>query len=271
MQGLLFYDENATDKGMEIKTIKTGDGIELAYEHLPGTQPGVMFLGGYRSDMEGTKVLAIRDYCEQTGRQFTRFDYRGHGKSGGEFIDATVGAWLHDVLTVLDNVTIGAQVLVGSSMGGHMMCLAALQRPEKVAALFGVASAPDFTEKLMWERGGEKRQKQLQEEGVIYLPSDYSDEPYPITYRLIEEGRNHLILDNEIAIDCPVVLTHGVLDEDVPWEFSMLLAAQLRAEQVDILIRKDADHRLSRQQDIVLIVQALDDLLVELVPLEEKE
>lgn len=243
------------------QTITAHDGIKLAYHHTPGSTPGVVFLGGYRSDMEGTKALALEAHCKARGIQFTRFDYRGHGRSGGEFIESTVTNWRDDAMAVLDQITQGPQILIGSSMGGHIMLLTALARPDRVAGLIGIAAAPDFTEKLMWERGDAARKQELQDKGVIYLPSDYADEPYPITMKMIEDGRNHLLLDKEIPIDVPVTLLHGILDEDVPWEFSMSLAAQLRSEDVDVLIRKDADHRLSRDEDITTLCDMVDTML----------
>lgn len=243
---------------MTTQTIATHDGLSLAYRHTPGAQPGVLFLGGYRSDMNGTKAQALEAHCRAQGRQFTRFDYRGHGESDGEFLDATVTNWRDDAITVLDHVTTGPQLLVGSSMGGHIMLLAALARPDRVAGLVGIAAAPDFTEKLMWERGGDERRAELEEKGVIWLPSDYDEQPYPITMKLIEDGRSHLLLEDEIPLDLPVALLHGVMDEDVPWEYAMLLAAQLRSTQVDIHIRKDADHRFSREQDIVLLCDCVE-------------
>ncbi len=242
-------------------TLTHADGHQLACEHIAGSQPGVMFIHGYRSDMQGGKALALERHCQAKGVQFTRFDCRGHGQSGGDFLEATVSGWRSDVLTILDEVTTGPQILVGSSMGGHLMLLAALARPQKVAGLVGIAAAPDFTEKLMWERGSPERKAELQRNGVVYLPSDYSDDPYAITYRMIEDGRKHLLLDGPIDLAMPAILLHGMADEDVPYTFSTRLAEQLRSKQVDVLLRKDADHRFSRDEDVLTLCDAVDAML----------
>lgn len=237
------------------------DGHSLAYEHSAGSTPGVVFIHGYRSDMQGGKALALEAHCKAKGVQFTRFDCRGHGQSGGDFMHATVSGWRADTLSILDEVTTGPQVLVGSSMGGHLMLLAALARRAKVVGLVGIAAAPDFTEKLMWERGTPGRKAELQANGVVYLPSDYSDDPYAITYKMIEDGRKHLLLDGPIDLTIPVTLLHGMADEDVPYEFSTRLAAQLTSTQVDVLLRKDADHRFSRDEDVATLCDAVDSML----------
>lgn len=244
------------------QTITTKDGLSLAYHHSPGAAPGVLFLGGYRSDMEGSKALALEAFCHERGQQFTRFDYRAHGQSEGEFLEATLTHWRDDALLILDQIASGPQILVGSSMGGHIMLLVALARPERVAGLVGIAAATDFTEKLMWERGSPERRQELQEKGVVYLPSEYSDEPYAITYRLIEDGRKHLLLSERIAIDVPTILLHGQNDPDVPWEHSLHTAAALRSADVDVLLRKEADHRFSRPQDIALLCDSVEKLLM---------
>ena len=234
------------------------DGHQLAYVHSSGSQSGVVFIHGYRSDMQGGKALALEAHCKAQGVQFTRFDCRGHGQSGGDFLEATVSGWRSDVLAILDEVTTGPQILVGSSMGGHLMLLAALARPQKVMGLVGIAAAPDFTEKLMWERGSPERKAELQDKGVVYLPSDYSDGPYAITYKMIEDGRKHLLLDGPIDLEIPAILLHGMADEDVPYTFSTRLAEQLKSTQVDVLLRKDADHRFSRDEDVMSLCDAVD-------------
>ena len=235
-------------------------GATIAYRRLDGGEPGVMFLGGFRSDMTGTKATALEAACREAGRAFVRFDYSGHGQSSGDFLDGTIGSWRDDAVAVLDEVARGPQVLVGSSMGGWIMALAALARPGRVAGLVGIAAAPDFTEDLMWNRYGEDVRGELREKGVLYVASDYDDEDYPISYRLIEEGRRHLLLHRPIAIHCPVRLLHGRKDADVPWMTASRFARQLLSGDVRVFLVADGDHRLSRDQDLARLRALVDDL-----------
>ena len=222
--------------------------------------PGIVFLGGFASDMNGTKAMALDAYCAATGRAFVRFDYRGHGQSSGEFTDGTIGAWRDDVLTVLDRLTQGPQILIGSSMGGWLMLLAALARPARIHALIGLAAAPDFTEELMWETMDAGMRARLMEAGRIEEPSAYSDQPYVITRALIEDGRQHRLLRGAIDIDRPVHLIHGQADVDVPFSISLRLADHLVSEDVVVTLVKDGDHRLSRQQDLDRLLMTVDEL-----------
>ncbi len=233
------------------------DGTTLAYHRLPGRSPGVVFLGGFRSDMTGAKALRLEALCRQDGRAFLRFDYRGHGASDGRFAEGTIGAWRGDALAVLDALTEGPQMLVGSSMGGWIMLLVALARPGRVAGLVGVACAADFTEEGIWGRLDAPSRQRLLGEGVLHQPSVYDAEPYPITRALIEEGRRHLLLGGEIAIDCPVRLLHGMRDADVPWQVSTRVAGCLRSEAVRVTLLKDGEHRLSRETDLALLEQTV--------------
>ncbi len=229
-------------------------------KNLQGQLPGIVFLGGFASDMTGTKALALDAFCAATGRAFVRFDYSGHGQSSGKFTDGTIGAWCDDVLTVLDQLTQGPQILIGSSMGGWLMLLAALARPQRIHALIGVAAAPDFTEELMWDTMDETMRARLMKEGRIEEPSAYSEEPYVITRALIEDGRNHLLLKGAINIDRPVRLIHGQVDADVPFSVSLRLADHLVSSDVVVTLVKDGDHRLSRQQDLDRMIMAVDEL-----------
>ena len=235
-------------------------GATIAYRRLDGGEPGVMFLGGFRSDMTGTKATALEAACREAGRAFVRFDYSGHGQSSGDFLDGTIGSWRDDAVAVLDEVARGRQVLVGSSMGGWIMALAALARPGRVAGLVGIAAAPDFTEDLMWNRYREDVRGELREKGVLYMPSDYDDEDYPIAYKLIEEGRRHLLLHRPIAIHCPVRLLHGRKDADVPWMTASRFAGQLLSGDVRVFLVPDGDHRLSRDQDLARLRALVDEL-----------
>ncbi len=217
-------------------------------------------MGGFNSDMTGTKASALEAACREAGRAYVRFDYSGHGESSGAFADGTIGSWSEDAIAVLDAASEGPQVLVGSSMGGWIMLLAALARPQRVAGLVGIASAPDFTEELMWRRFDDDVRRRLEATGVYHRPSEYGDDPYPITMKLIEDGRRHLLLERPIAIHCPVRLLHGMKDEDVPWTTAPRIAEKLLADDVRVLVIKDGDHRLSRDQDILLLCVTVEEL-----------
>ena len=213
------------------------------------------------SDMTGTKAQALEHACRAAGRAYTRFDYLGHGASSGEFTDGTIGRWADDAVAVLDTLDKGPHIVVGSSMGGWIMLLVALARAKQVAGLIGIAAAPDFTEKLMWQNYDEETRETLRRDGLYLEPSIYGEDAYPITHQLIVEGRDHLVLDAPpIAITCPVRLLHGMKDPDVPWRHSLALAEALVSADVHSCFVKDGDHRLSREQDIALICRTVFDL-----------
>lgn len=239
------------------------DGTQIAYHHHEGSSPGVMFLGGFMSDMEGSKATMMDAYCRQQGWQFTRMDYGGHGQSSGVFADGTISLWRDHALAVLDSVAAGPQVLVGSSMGGWMMLLLALARPERVAGLVGIAAAPDFTGRLMWDAFSPAQKREMQDTGRVVIPNCMPGEaPYPITHGLIEDGRRNALLDKEaIAISCPVHLLHGMKDPDVPWELSLELARKLQRKDVEITLVKDGDHRMSQSQNLILLQQAVTSMV----------
>jgi pimeloyl-ACP methyl ester carboxylesterase len=237
-----------------------GDGVELAWARLDGSGPTIVFLPGFRSDMNGDKAAALAAFCARRGHGMLRFDYSGHGASGGRFEDGTIGRWAEDALLAIDRLTDGPLILVGSSMGGWIALLAALTRPDRVAALLGIAAAPDFTEALMWEAMTFEERATLMRDGVLHVPSQYSD-PYPITRALIEDGRTRLLLKDPIAIDCPVRLLHGQRDPDVPWEMALRIAEQVTGDDVQVLLVKGGDHRLSRPQDLELLCRTLVALL----------
>ena len=247
---------------MEQGRTDRGDGVELAWARTPGRGPTTVFLPGYMSDMEGAKALETERFCGEHGLACLRLDYSGHGRSGGAFTDGTIGRWAADALLLLDRLTDGPLVLVGSSMGGWIMLLLALARPERVSGLLGIAPAPDFTETLMWAAMMPAEREQLLRDGVLPVPSDYSA-PYPVTATLIEDGRQHLLLHAPIPLRCPVRLLHGQVDRDVPWETSMHLAQRLHSEDVQVTLVKDGDHRLSRPKDLRLLRQALGALLLQ--------
>ena len=242
------------------RIIRSG-AVEIHANVVDGGKPTVVFCGGFKSDMAGTKALALDTWCRERGQGFVRFDYSGHGESGGSFEDGTIGQWLADTLSVIDGLTEGPVILVGSSMGGWIMLLAALARPVRVTGLVGIASAPDFTDDLLWGDLSPAEQAGLMDSGRIELPSEYGDEPYVITRRLVEEGRRHLLLDDVIQIHCPVRLLQSLDDPDVPWETSLRLMRQLSHDDVRLTLLKDAGHRVSRPEDLALILDTLGDLL----------
>lgn len=240
------------------------DGATIAYHRLPGkagdARPGIVFLGGFASDMAGTKAAALEAFCRGSDQAFLRFDYSGHGQSSGVFRDGTIGRWTADALAVIDAATTGPQILVGSSMGGWIMLLAALARRERIAGLVGIAAAPDFTEDLMWAELTPADRETLTREGAVLQPSAYDDDPYVITRALIEDGRSHLLLHAPIDLTCPVRLLHGMRDADVPWRTALRLSEQLASDDVQVLLIKDGDHRLSRPGDLQRLFAAVTEL-----------
>ena len=236
------------------------EGPPLAYRRVAGRGPGVVFLGGFMSDMTGEKARALDDHCRQRGHAFLRFDYRGHGASGGRFEEAVLSDWLADTLLALDRLTEGPQLLVGSSMGGWLMLLAALARPERVHALIGIAPAPDFVRRMEAGLTADQRQA-LDERGLFLRPSEYGDGPYTFTKALIEDGKRHCLMDSPIPVLRPVRLLHGMRDDAVPWRESLRLAERLEGEDVRTIFVKDGDHRLSRPADLALLTTVLDGLL----------
>jgi pimeloyl-ACP methyl ester carboxylesterase len=244
------------------RRLDRGDGVELAYVLTHGRGPTAVFLPGYKSDMTGAKALETEAFCVENGLACLRLDYSGHGASGGRFEDATIGRWTEDALCLIDRLTDGPLVLVGSSMGGWIALLAALARADRVTGLVGIAAAPDFTEELMWASMTPIEQSALMRDGVLQVPSQYGD-PYPVTSALIEDGRARLLLDRPIPLACPGRLLQGQRDPAVPWQTALRIADRLEAEDVQVTLVKDGDHRLSRPQDLALLRRALAALLLE--------
>jgi pimeloyl-ACP methyl ester carboxylesterase len=241
-------------------TLDRGDGIGLAWRSLPGRGTGVVFLGGFNSDMTGSKAEYLAGWCEARGAPFLRFDYSGHGASGGRFVDGTIGRWAEDAATVIAARAPGPQVLVGSSMGGWIALL--LARHLSPRALVGIAPAPDFTEDLMWAEFTPEQRATIERDGVWHRPSEYGA-PYPITRALIEDGRRHLLLRAPLRIDVPVRILQGQRDADVPWRHALRIAEALTGEDVRTHLVKDGDHRLSRPADLALLGETLAPLLRE--------
>lgn len=238
------------------------DGSSLAYVQRKGRLPGVVFLGGFMADMNGTKATYLDEFCQEKGQTFIRFDYFGHGESSGQLIDSTIGRWKQDVLAILDNLTEGPQILVGSSMGGWLMLLAARERPKQVKALLGIAPAPDFIKPLVWDRLTSIQREEIETKGVCYVPSPFQAKPYPISRVMIEEGRQHELLGAPIAIDCPVRLLHGIKDIEVPYSFSEKLMEDLVSEDVRLNLIKNGDHRLNSEDHLKLLGHTLLELFV---------
>jgi pimeloyl-ACP methyl ester carboxylesterase len=257
---------NNNQSGTEITAgagiLARADGASIAYRHLPGQSPGVVFLHGYRSDMEGSKALALEATCRARGTAFLRYDGFGHGASSGDVEEGTIGRWAEDAVAVLDALTTGPQVLVGSSMGGWVALLAALRRRDRIAGLVGVAAAPDFTEDLMWGEFTPGQRQEMLETGAVILPNAYEPgHPWRIARSLIEDGRNHLLLRDAINLHCPVRLIQGQNDADVPWQTALRLADCLATNDVEVTLVKDGDHRLSRDQDLARLGRVVGEVL----------
>ncbi|MEM7651267.1 MAG: alpha/beta hydrolase [Pseudomonadota bacterium] len=252
----------------DISMLKRDGKPDLAYVHVPATQEGaqlplVMFCGGYRSNMEGTKAIYLQERCEARGQGYLRFDYAGHGRSEGAFEDGTIGSWADDAKAILDHVAKGPVVVVGSSMGGWMALLLAKARAGIVQGVVGVAAAPDFSEDL-FEALGPEKQQELMEKGAVAIENDYSDEPYHYSRDFYEEAKSHLLLTETQAIDFPIRLIQGMKDADVPWETAVKIQKNYKGADVDVIFVDDGDHRLSRPEDLELIdreVVSLSDVI----------
>ncbi len=256
----------------ETKRIAVGEGAarrEIAVLARAGASPGLFWLGGYRSDMLGAKATALDTLGERRGLAVTRFDYSGHGQSGGEFLEGTITRWLDEALAVFA-LTSGPQVVVGSSMGGWLALL--LNRSlrergdDRVRAIVLIAPAVDMTEDLMLATMTKKEKKLLGQQGFVDQPSDYSDEPHRITGTLIEDGKRHLLFGRGIVTGCPVAILQGGADRDVPREHAMKLVQHLLSDPVTFTLVPDGDHRLSRQEDLTLLAATLDRAIDEAVP-----
>jgi pimeloyl-ACP methyl ester carboxylesterase len=229
-----------------------------------GSPPGLFWLGGFKSDMRGTKAEAVAGWAKERGRACVRFDYSGHGESGGDFAAGTIGRWLEEAVAVFDRFCPGPEVVIGSSMGGWLALLLArelkkraLDGPTPIAGLVLIAPAVDFTEELMWKRFPAEVRRTIVDHGAWSQPSQYSAEPYVITRELIEEARRHLLLGAMIEIGCPVRILQGVQDPDVPWDHAIELVSHLAQDDVILTLVKDGDHRLSRPEDIERLLQAI--------------
>lgn len=245
---------------MTPQTLTTRQGRKIAFHQTPGDGPGVVFLGGLKSDMEGSKALHLEAWAKRTGRAFLRFDYSGHGESSGQFTDGCIGDWAEDAETAIITLTEGPQILVGSSMGGWQALLFARKHPDLVAGLVGIAAAPDFTEDGMWGSWSDAQKAELAETGQVALPSDYG-EPYIITKRMIEDGRQQLVLRSPLVINAPVRLLQGTADEDVDMSVALRLLAHMDGPDIRLELVKGADHRFSDEYCLSRIETAIEDVL----------
>jgi pimeloyl-ACP methyl ester carboxylesterase len=227
----------------------------LAYQRRYGKPgaPGLVFCSGYASNMSGTKAEFLDQRCSESGFSFLRFDYSGHGQSSGDFMDGTIGGWFEDACIVLDRLTAGPQIVIGSSMGGWIALMLAVKKPHLVRAFIGIAAAPDFTEEFFLPDLTPKEHAQFEQEGVLYRRASPPGDPLPITKNFVEEARKHLLLRSPLSVACPVRLLHGIQDEDIPWRHALRIAESVPHGDVRVSLVKDGGHRLSRPQDLALL------------------
>lgn len=261
-----------TKRNPGIRLLETPSGSQIAYQaerrRRPAyTESGVFWLGGFKSSMDGAKAAALAQWSRAKGHECVRFDYSGHGASGGRFEDGTISLWLEEAAAVFDEITTGPQILIGSSMGGWLALLLLRRHlahgptgDSRVRGVVLLAPAVDMTERLMWDGFSDAIKREIMETGACNRPSDYDDGPYPITRKLIEDGRNHLILDQAIEVPCPVRILQGLKDPDVPWRHAVDLAEALNGDDITVTLIKDGDHRLSEDRDILRLVRTVDAL-----------
>lgn len=250
---------------VDIQYLKRKDKPDLAYRKTdakaPDGKPTVIFCGGFRSDMEGTKAVFLETLCTRHDMPFIRFDYSGHGSSGGAFEEGTIGQWKDDTLAIVDKIASGPVILVGSSMGGWISFLAAEERPDRVAGLVGLAAAPDFTREMYNENFTEEMRDELMRTGRTHMPNDYSDAPYVITKSLIDDGDSHCFLDRGMTLNCPYILIQGKKDRDVPWQVAARLSDAVSAPFKDVVYLDHADHRLSAPEELDVLAGVLRTIL----------
>lgn len=240
--------------------LDTPSGRRIAYHRTEGGGPGIVFLGGFKSDMTGTKAMHLETWARALGRAFLRFDYSGHGQSSGAFEDGCIGDWAEDAAATVEALTEGPQVLVGSSMGGWIALLLARRMPQRVAGLVGIAAAPDFTEDGFWAGFDAGQRAMIEQAGRLELPSEYSEDPYVITRRLIEDGRENLVLRAPLSLPFPVRLLQGTADEDVAVEVPLRLMDHAEADDMRLTLVKGADHRFSSPDCLALMESAISEV-----------
>ncbi len=237
------------------------ESTSIAYHKTDGRSPGVVFLGGFKSDMDGTKALHLETWAKANNRSFLRFDYGGHGKSSGDFLAGSIGEWAADAINAITLLTDGPQILVGSSMGGWISLLVSKKIPERIAGFVGIAAAPDFTEDSMWAGFSEEEKRTLTSIGQVAIPSDYSPEPYIITKKLIEDGRKNLVLRDSLKFSFPVRLLQGTADTDVDVSVAQRLFDHIECNDIQLSLFKDVDHRFSSDRCLRQILLTVEDIL----------
>ena len=235
---------------------------DIAYRKTDGTGTGLVWLGGYASDMLGTKASYLEEVARGLGSPYLRFDYSGHGESGGDFEDGCISVWADDALAALDQLTEGPQILIGSSMGGWITCLLARQRPERLAGIVFIAPAPDFTEELMWPSWDEPARESLMRDGKVEFPSDYDDSVMVYTKKLYEDGKDNLVFSAPLKLDIPVRILQGMKDVSVPWQHAARLAEHIDGQDVQMTMIKEGDHRLSTEADLVMLRETICNLMI---------
>ena len=240
------------------------DGRKLAYQKQDGVGPMIVFLSGHGSDMFGSKAEALASYCAAHKRAFLRFDYTGHGLSSGAFLDGTISQWTDDTMQILDHLTDGPVILVGSSLGGWIMLNVAKEKGTQIAGLIGIAAAPDFTQTLIWDNLSQEQQAKMADEGQIALPNPYADEDVIYPYHLITDGRDNLLLDKPLAINCPLILHQGMADHEVPWQTACQIAEAVQSEDVRVNLVKSSGHRFSSDGEIAMLISSVEEMFEKL-------
>ena len=253
---------------MKTEFITNEDGLALAYQKYDGTGlttgPTIVFLAGHGSDMFGSKAEALAQKCQAEQRRFLRFDYSGHGLSEGQFLDGTISSWTKDALLMIDQLTTGPVILVGSSLGGWIMMNVAIARAARIAGCIGIAAAPDFTETLIWQSLTKEQQDEMAQTGQIALPNPYADEDVIYPYRLITDGRDNLLTHKQVAINCPMILHQGMADHEVPWQTACDIAGAVQSDDVTINLLKSSGHRFSQDHEIKMILASVDEMISKL-------
>lgn len=243
---------------------KTAHGTRLAYHLTEGSGPGVVFLGGFMSDMEGGKATMLEAYCKMRGQAFLRFDYQGHGESDGAFADGTIGLWAKDALAVIDGLTKGPQILVGSSMGGWIALLAAKARPSRVKGLVGIAAAPDFTTRMWADELTADQRETILRDGMVEVPTDYGPDPYILTKALFDDGWESRVIHQPLHLDIPMRFIQGTEDLDVPWQTALDIAEAVTSDDVEVILVPGGDHRLSEKLDLKRLKRVVRQLSMQL-------
>lgn len=253
---------NSGPAANETEFLTGPNGARLAISRTPGSEPGIVFFGGLRSSMEGAKALHVEAWCRREGRACLRFDYSGHGRSDGRFEDGTITRWLADARAVLDEAVAGPQIFVGSSLGGWIALLLAIERPEKLAGFMGISTAADFTEFIYNELFSDAHREEMRQDGRVRVPDCHGGPPFEITRNLIEDGKRHLLLTRDaIPLSCPVRMIHARHDRDAPWDAGLRLADRIAGADVRVTIVKDSDHQLARPVDLVLLDNEMTSIL----------